>query len=310
MVARNTTSRVLHVLTLSLMVIFLLLLTAGCDTAASTLPPSETPAVTAPPQGPAEGPFLPTTTPISHPSVLHGPANFLLQTPLSFVNVSGSTTDGNGTTTQLDAKTIESGINDEFKHLLFMIESDNKVKIYEPGATTPTAVQVTQHSNGSTELAYTQSTNSDAGSFSITFDGLLTKNHINAYYEQSFSPLLIAGVSSSDVNVAFSASIRWVSEKEIPGVPLDGTYHFTSSGGIALSWGAAPNAVAYDVYRLIPSQDQQFQFLVTVKDPVYTDNSRLAIQNAHATPGISYAIFAVGSTGIENPIDIVISTSG
>lgn len=302
---RGNTHRAFRVFALLFVAIWLLLLTTGCNTASSAPSPSETPAATPTQQGATSRPAFPPLRPLG----LQGPANFLLHTPLDFANVSGSTTDGNGTATPLDINTIKAGINNEFQHLLFMIDSAGSVKVYSPGATTPTTAQITQNNDGSTALAYTQTTNSEAGSFSITFDGVFLKNRISVLYEQSYSPLLISSVSASDVNVAFTASVRWVSENEIPAVPVDGTYRITSSG-IALSWGAASNAAAYDVYRLIPSQDQQFQFLATVKNPLYNDNSSEAIQNAHATPGISYAIFSVGSTGVENPSDLVISASG
>lgn len=302
---RGNTHRVFRVFALSFVMIWLLLLVTGCDTASSAPAPTETPAVTSTQQGPASKPAFPPLRPLG----LQGPANFLLRTPLDFANVSGSTTDGNGTATPLDTNAIESGINNEFQHLLFMIDSTGGVKVYSPGATTPTTAHITQNNDGSTALAYTQTTNSEAGSFSITFDGVFLKDRISVLYEQSYSPLLISSVSASDVNAAFTASVRWVSASEIPAVPANGTYRITSSG-IALSWGAASNAAAYDVYRLIPSRDQQFQFLATVKNPLYNDTSSQAIQNAHATPGISYAIFSVGPTGVENPGDLVISLSG
>lgn len=312
MLARNrgNTSHVFRVFVLLLAASFLLTLAAGCDTASPTLALPQTPAATFSQQGQINGPLLPTPTPTLQPLTLHGPANFLLRTPLDFSNVSGSATDGNGTTTQLDAKTIKDGINEEFKHLLFMVDSNDSVKVYNPGATTPTTVQITQNNDGSTAIAYTQTTNSEAGSFAITFDGVLSKNRISALYEQRYAPLLISSVSASDVTVAFTAPVRWVAADEIPAAPVSGTYRITSSGGIALSWGAGQRAVAYDVYRLIPARDQQFQLLGTVKDPAYNDNSPEAVQNAHATPAIAYAIFSVGPTGIENPANLVISLEG
>lgn len=297
--------RPFRLLALSIASIFLLQASAGCGTSISQTTHPVVPSATPTQQGQFFGPRLPT----AQPSALHGPINFLLSTPFSFSSVSGSTTDGNGTITQLDTKAIEKGINGEFKHLLFMVDSGETVKVYNPGTTTPATAQIAQNADGSTAISYTQTTNSEAGSFSITFDGALLENQIKAVYEQQYSPLLISGASSSDVTVAFAAHIRWVSAREIPMVPANGIYHFTNNGGIALSWSASQNAAAYDVYRLIPAQDQQFQLLITVKTSSYNDDSPEAIKNAHTKQGIAYAIFAVGSSGVENPDDIIISPS-
>jgi hypothetical protein len=242
--------------------------------------------------------------------VLHGSTNFLLHTPLAFSRVSGSSTDGNGKTTQLDTRSIQAGINDEFVHLLFMVDDANTVRVYPPGATTPTIAQVTAHTDGSAELTYTQTSNSEAGSFSLFFDGLLTRDSLSALYEQRFSPLLISSIAASDVTVTFTTPVRWVNSDEIPAAPAGGTYHLTERGGIALSWEGGQGAVAYTVYRLISAQDQQFRLFATVKELAYTDSSPQAIQHAHGRPGIAYAIFSLGPTGVENPGDIVISVSG
>lgn len=316
MVTRNADGSrcTIHLFVLLFTAIFLL---GGCDTAAPnttqsgaqnpTLPDVQT--ATPTPQAQITGPLLPTQTPTSQPSALHGPTNFLLSSPLQFSSVNGSTKDGGGTTTQLDANTIEAGINGEFKHLLFVIDSNGGVKVYNPGSTTPITAQITQHTDGSTTIDYTQTSNSEAGSFSLTFEGTLFKDQIMAIYEQQFSPLIISSVAASDVKVAFTAHVRWVSAGEIPATPTNGTYHLTSNGEIALSWSGGQNAVAYDVYRLIPNRDQQFQLLGTVKDASYNENSPIAIQSAHSKQGIGYAIFSIGPTGVENPVSIVIAVA-
>jgi hypothetical protein len=244
-----------------------------------------------------------------HPPVLHGATNFLLHTPLDFSRVSGSNTDGNGQSTPLNTGTIKAGVNEEFAHLLFQVDETNTVRVDPPGTTVPTIAQVSPHTDGSAEISYTQTSNSEAGSFTLNFDGLLTKDRISVLYEQSYSPLVISGSTASDVTVIFSASVRWVGTDEIPAAPADGSYHLTSNGGIALAWASAPGAVAYAVYRLISARDQQFRPLATVSGPTYTDRSALAIQSARARPGIAYAIFSLGPTGVENPTDIVIVVS-
>src|SRR5581483_9748480 len=141
------------------------------------------------------GPGLPPL----QPSALRGPANFLLRTPLDFSSVTGSTTSGNGETTRLNATVIKDGINDEFKHLLFIIDSNERVNVYTPGASDPTTAQITQNTDGSTALTYTQTTSSEAGSFTLLFNGVFVKDHISAIYEQQYSPLLISSAAASDV---------------------------------------------------------------------------------------------------------------
>ncbi len=80
------------------------------------------------------------------------------------------------------------------------------------------------------------------------------------------------------------------------------------NGGVALSWSAGQHASRYDVYREVTNVDQQFQLVATVTGTTYTDASATAIKYAHAE-GITYAIFAVGPTGVENPSDTVVSVS-
>lgn len=282
-----------------------LLLTSGCGSATAGPAGQALPAAITP-QRQTPGLALPDL----HPPALSGPTNFLLHTPLDFSHVSGSSTDGSGNTTSLDASSIKAGINDEFAHLLFRVDDTNTVRVYPAGTTTPTIARVTPHTEGSAEITYTQTSNSEAGSFTLTFDGLLTKDHISVLYEQRYSPLLISGSAASDVTVVFSTPVRWVATDEIPAAPAGGTYRLPQGGGVALSWEGGQGATAYAVYRLISARDQQFRPLATVKGLAYTDSSALAVQNAHATPGIAYAIFSLGPTGVENPTDIVIPVSG
>jgi len=297
---------------LSVLAIFLLPTFAGCGAEShdTSLPRKSTASyiqsgqVSGTQPVPTSASLLPTSA--SQPSALRGPTNFLLTTPLNFSSASGATMDNSGAITPLDANTIKTQITAELKRLLFVVDSSDSVKIYSPGAS-PIAAQVTHHADGSTAIDYKQMVNSEAGSVTITFDSVLLKEQMTATYHQQYSPSILINAMASDVTVTFTTVVRRVAANQIPTVPGNGRYQLTNDGGVALSWSAGQNAVVYNVYRLISDRDQQFQFLVTVKDISFTDNSPEAIQNVHSPKGITYAIFSVGPTSVENPGGIVIS---
>jgi hypothetical protein len=268
------------------------------------------PAVTSTPTAtPTQGSSTQTTpTPQSTvpAPVLHGATNFLLNAPFAFVSANGATTDDSGASTPLDAATVKTEVTQELKHLLFVVDDSDNIKVYSQGAK-PVSVQVAYNADGSATLTYTQTADSEAGSISILFSGLLSAKKIEVSYEQQYTPSLMINAQASLIEVAFTAQVQWVSPSDIPAAPSNGAYQLTSQGGVALSWSAGQSAVAYDVYRLVSDQNQQFQLLTTVKGTTYSDNSAETIQNVHATKGITYAIFSVGPTGVENPGGIIIS---
>ena len=306
--------RVIRLFTLLLLAAFLLQTIAGCGTA-----PSSDKGSASSTQGPSiYGPVLPPgykpsptpalkPTPTLQATQLHGPANFLLNNTLNFSSASGTTTDNSGSTTQLDAKTVEAGITNEFKHILFVANSDDVVKVYVPGAPAATSTEVSQRSDGSTGIDYAQ----QEGNVTTTFGSALYKDQIIVQYEQKYSgqatsddPLASTG---SDATVEFTTTVHWVAPKEIPTSPGDGTFQVASDGSVHLSWSAGQNATGYDIYRLIPGVDQQYQLLATVQNTSYSDTSSGAVKNVKTATGIAYAVFAVGATGVENPSDVVIN---
>jgi hypothetical protein len=250
----------------------------------------------------SQQPYGPQLTPLPTlpPSALHGPTNFVLRTPFTFSDASGTTRDGSGTSTALTENTVKTEISKELEHLLFVVTSDNTVTIYSPDTGEPIKATVTQRSDGSTALDYTQSANSTSGSLAITFNSAIFKDQIIANYRQQYSPVITSGGSASDVTVSFTTHIQWVSTEQIPTAPKNGTYQLTDTS-IALSWQAGKNASKYDIYRIIPGQDQQFQFLDTIKETTYRDINMEAVKQAQTKAGIAYAIFSVGPTGVENP---------
>lgn len=268
--------------------------------------PQATSTPAAVPTGNASAQTTPTPQPTSSSLALHGPTNFLLDTPFTFSTVNGVTTDDNGATTSLNTATVKTQVTQELHHLLFVVDSSDNIKVYSQGAS-PVAAQLGFNSDGTANISYIQTANSEAGTISILFGALLSTKQIEVHYEQQYTPSMLINAQSSDIQVAFTASVKWVAPRDIPAAPSNGTYQMTSQGGIALSWSAGQNAVAYDVYRQISDQDQQFQLLATVKGTSYNDNSSAAITNIHATKGIVYAIFSVGPTGVENPGGIIIS---
>jgi len=213
--------------------------------------------------------------------------------------------DNSGAITPLDAKTIKTQITDELKRLLFVVGSGDGIKVYSP-ETSPVTAQVTQNADGSIVIDYQQTVDSDAGSVAITFDGVLLKDQITVTYHQQYSPSILINANASDVTVTLTTAVRWVAANQIPAAPGNGRYQLTGSGGIALAWSAGQNAAAYNVYRLLSDRDQQFQLLAAVKGTTYTDNSSEIMQYLNSPKGITYAIFSVGPTNVENPGGVVI----
>lgn len=250
-----------------------------------------------------------SSTSLLQPPALQGPTNFLLTIPLNFSSVDGATRDDTGAITQLDTSTIKTQVTAELKRLLFVVDSNDNVKVYSPGIS-PVAAHITPNTDGSAAISYTQTVDSEAGTITIKFDGVLLKGQITATYQQQYTPSLMINANTSAVAVTFTTGVRWVSANQIPAAPTNGAYQLTSKGGVAIAWSAAQNAVAYNVYRLISDQSQQFQLLATVKGLSYADDSPDAIQNMHSTKGITYTVFSVGPTGVENPGGIVIPISG
>ncbi len=170
---------------LFIMIIFLQVM-VGCDASSPTNQPASQVQQTPLPASAATHvsalPPPPVPTPTLLPQALHGPANFLLNNPFKFSNVSGTVTDASGTTTQLSSATLKTAVANDFKHILFVADHNDMVKVYSPGATTPTATAVTQLSDGSTVIQYTQV----LGSVTITFDSRLSGNQLNVTFQQQY----------------------------------------------------------------------------------------------------------------------------
>jgi len=290
----------------------LVLMAVGCSSASqstslsgkqATVLPTKQATVQAQ-QGKITGPVA--LTPTLAATALHGPTNFLLRTPLNFSAISGNAKNGGGTVTSLDKNTIKEGVTGELKHLLFAVDSQDAVMVYSASSVTPIKAQILQRTDGGTQISYTQTVNSDGSSVVIAFDGAILSNRIIVQYEQKYSPLLTSSADATDVTVTFTTYVQWVPVDQLPAAPKDGHYQFTGSSGVSLAWSASQHAVAYHVYRLIASVDQQYQLVGTVKETVYNDKSSQVMKSIRTVPGISYAVFAVGPTGVENPDNIVI----
>nr|BBH95427.1 hypothetical protein KTA_36260 [Thermogemmatispora argillosa] len=239
---------------------------------------------------------------------LHVPGNFVLVLPLQFTLARGVVISDSDVT-PLDEQTIRNEITEELRHLLFVIDSNSTMKVYSPGVP-PVSAHLGVAANGGVQITYSQNIDSQAGTVSITFEGTLLKEQLTVHYEQYYNPSALINANASDVVVTFSTRIRWIAPGEIPAAPRNGSYHFDANGAIILTWQSGQHAVAYEVYRQISDLDQQFHLLATVKGTSYTDSSSLAHQNLHSMKGITYAIFSVGPTGVENPGAIVIAIPG
>jgi hypothetical protein len=300
---KDSSLRRIHFSIVPLM-IFLLLATMACsqDTSNQHAKVHSTSAATQQPLGP----YI-TPVPTLAPQALHGPTNFQLSNPFKFAQATGTSTDNGGTVTQLDAKTIQTSITDELKRFLFVVDRNNTIKVYTPGASAPISTQVTQQADGDTSIQYTQIVDS----VTTTFNSAMARDRITIEYERQYSgeasdndPLAMTG---SDVNVALTTTVKWVTAKEIPTAPTRGSFHLTNAGAVTLSWQPGQQVHTYNIYRMFPAVNQQYQLLKSITATSYTDTSSLAIKNARQSPGIIYAIFAVGPTGVENPSDEVIT---
>lgn len=308
---RQHTGR-LRLLTLLGTAFLLIQLLAGCGSIPQSSAPSGA-STSSSPQATQTQPAQPSATaqataptPAAQSSGLQGPTNFLLTTPFHFSSVNGATVDDNGATTPLNANTIKTEITGEMQRLLFVVDSGDNLKVYSPGAA-PVAARLTSQPDGSASINYTQTLDSDAGTITIVFSSVLNNGQIAVNYEQQYAPSMLINAVPSEVVVAFTTQVKWVAPSQIPAAPSHGQFQLASSGAIALSWSAGQNASAYNIYRQISDQDQQFHLLTTVKGTSYTDDSQEAKQHINDTKGIIYAIFSVGPTGVENPGGIIIS---
>lgn len=289
------------------LLVFLLPVIAGCSSTdpsaanSSSATPSLSP--TASSTHVVYGPVA--ATPTLSPAALHGPTNFQLITPLKFSSAQGVTIDNDGQTTSLDPSNLKTQVTTELKHLLFVVDKENEVTVYAPGADGPIEAKVSQRSDGSTAIDYTQVANSEAGTITIVFDAAIAHDNIIVRYEQLYEPSIMANADKSDVTVAFTTKVKWVATNQIPTAPGNGKFEFTG-GGIILSWTPGKNAQAYNVYRQIADLDQQFKQIATVKTTSYTDTAQVTMDNVRSQKGVRYAIFAVGPTGVENPGGMVI----
>lgn len=287
-----------EIITFLCTILLLLLLETGCDGTPQTSPPSgnttsQNPSPTATQH--------PTPDATLKPTALHGPTNFLLNTPLTFSNVSGTTVDNHGTKTDLKAEMVKTAVNTTLAHLLFVVDSRNTVSVYIPGTTKPVRAQVIQNPDGSTAIDYSRTINSKKSTIAIAFDAALYNNDIEGSYHQQYSPTLGSSELSSDIAVTFTTHVKWVTANQIPLPPINGRFRAIGNTAITIAWDAGRHARQYAIYRLLPDRDQQFQFIATSTETMYTDTTAEAVQAAHTGPGIAYAVFSVGPDDVQNP---------
>ncbi len=243
---------------------------------------------------------------------LTGPTNFIINNALNFSNASG-TGFANGVTHQLSAAVVERSVTSDMRHTLFKVDSSTHVMIYTNYAP-PMQAQVGQNADEGTTIQYMRSAKSGTTSFHATLAG----NQMTTTYERSsitnatVNGQTFSGGSTS--TATFTTQVSWVTDDQIPASPTNGKYQLTRIGGVALSWtpGTSGGAVKqYNVYRLVLTDPQGFQFLTSVSPTAtsYTDTSAVAMNNAQTIAGMVYAIYAVGSSGVENPVDTEISIS-
>lgn len=250
----------------------------------------------------------PTPTPLPPTSIvsLQGPTNFILNNTLTFSQASG-TGMVNGATTQISSDTVERSVIATFQHTLFVVDSNNNIIVYTDSSPSPVQASTSKNADGSVSIRYTKSSN--AGT--TTFDGTLAGNQMKATYTTDFiSGTTVNGQTFSGGSTStstFTTQVKWVSASQIPSAPTNGRYQLTSNGGVSLTWSG--NAPGYNIYRFVLTDSRGFQFLAKTSSNSYLDESQTTINNAQTITGISYDIYAVGPTGIENPSGITLSVS-
>jgi hypothetical protein len=245
---------------------------------------------------------VPTPTPTANVA-LQGPTNFVLNKTLTFSQAAGNGIV-NGVTTPLSSDVVRRGVISTFQRTLFVVDSNNHISVYTDGSTKPLAAQSSTGADGSSSISYTHTLSTG----STTFNGTLRGNQMAATYTtDSMSGTTVDGQNFSggtNTTSTFTTQVQWVSTDQIPAVPVNGHYQLTSDGGVALTWspGTAGGAVTgYDVYRFVLTDPQGMQFLTKTTSPAYTDESQVARSNAQTITGMAYMIYAVGTSGIENP---------
>src|SRR5258707_6550811 len=143
---------------------------------------TDTPAATAVPTSqPSSGQTTPAPQSTVPPLVLHGPTNFVLKLPFTFSVVNGATSDDSGATTPIDSSTIKKNVTQELQHLLFVVDSSNRIKVYSQG-TAPVSAQLTYNADGSAAISYTQKADSEAGTVTLLFAGVLSQQQISGRF--------------------------------------------------------------------------------------------------------------------------------
>lgn len=269
--------------------------------------PTATPSPTATPEPPTPTP-LPTPTPVVG---LQGPTNFLMNNTLNFSSASGQGMV-NGATVPLSQQAIEQNVSSEMRRTLFVVDSNNAILVYPDGASSPLQAQVSQNADGSTSIRYTRSFQSGTSSFS----GVLTGNQMSATYSwERLSGTTVDGQTFSGGNNAtstFTTQVNWIANNEIPSPPTSARYQLTGDGGVVLTWlpgNSGGTVKEYDIYRFVLTDSRGFLLIASTSSTSYTDESSVARSNAQTITGLAYAIYAVGTTGVENPTDTQVSIS-
>lgn len=235
---------------------------------------------------------------------------FILNNTLNFTNTSGTgstayqnnnTGDGSTASSQLDQQTIEDGVTANLQHTLFAQDGQGNITVYTPDNSS-VAAQVSQNSDGSTGIQFTESTSN----VTVNFNGTLSSDQMTATYsEQTMGGTTVDNqnfMGGVNISADFTTTVNWVTADQIPDGPSNVQYQMTSDGGVSLVWTASDssNVAGYDIYRYVLGVDAQPQFLTNVTSTSYTDESSVATQYAQSIAGIEYIVYAVGPSGAES----------
>jgi hypothetical protein len=306
-----------------------LLTVAGCGAATGAPPPpppstpSGTPASSAPAAGgsPTVGTPAPTpssaspTAPASSPSQPpvgatgsvasrlippSGQTSYFVAGQLGFSQAQG-VGSVNGAQTQLTEGAVEQLIASVFRSTLFATTSNGVMTVYSPGWT-PVTAALTNNGAGSYSISYSE----QSGNSTSSFFGTLRGSQISGSYQQEGAGGNVVNgqenIAGTNISGAFTAPITWIAADDIPGAPTDLQIR-SGNGAVALTWQAAPgNVDHYAIYRIIGLVNSSQTYLSSTRSTSFTDTTALSLAPSGGDE-IFYYVYAVGPTGVENPLD-------
>jgi hypothetical protein len=218
--------------------------------------------------------------------------------------------NGFQTTTDLTAGEEQGA----FEHVLFEINPGGSSYVVDGNLSpTPVPATVTANSDGSTGISYSEQVSGLASS-GVSFQGTLSGSTMSATVnvDQSGGDVVdhTEYLGASSGSASFTTTISTVSPDDVPAPPADGTCGFSSDDGVVLSWSPpsqGPSVSDYDIYESVAGLEPPVFYVNRVNGTSYDDES--AVTKGHDADVLPYYVYAVGPTGIESLVPLVLTLS-